>query len=77
MTMNSKAFLFAMLLGITAAAPLASASAAAPNTVDNQTYDSQAQPKGSTGVYDDLDRFKDATGHPLQGYGYLFAVPGN
>jgi hypothetical protein len=75
--MTSKtAFLFAALLGITAAQPFATASAAAPNAVNNETVDTQSA-KGSANVYDDLDQYRDSSGHPLQGFGYLFNVPGN
>ena len=75
MTMTSKAFLFAVLLGITAAQPIAQASAAAPDAITNQTVDDP--PKGSAGIYDNYDQFKDSSGRPLQGYGYLWAVPGS
>ena len=74
MTNTSKAFLLAVALGISAAQPIASASAAAPNAVTNQTVDN---PRGSTGIYDNYDQFKDPSGRPLQGYGYLWAVPGD
>jgi len=83
MTLNSKAFLFAALLGLGASSPL-TASLADPAiggqvaTMPSQNatglYD-PSQP-GPTGVYDNFDQFRDKSGHPRQGYGYLFAIPG-
>ena len=29
-------------------------------------------PKGSTGIYDNFDQFRDATGRPLPGWQHLF-----
>jgi hypothetical protein len=78
---------FAVFLGISAAQPFADASAAA-STAQNQVatmpsqedstgpYNPTGPQPGSTGIYDNLDQYKDSTRHPLQGYGYLFAVPG-
>lgn len=79
MTNSSKktALLLAAFLGIGAVAPVADALAAAPNAINNETVEQQATPvKGSTGIYDNFDQYKDASGRPLQGYGYLWAVPG-
>jgi hypothetical protein len=78
---------FAVFLGITAAQPFADASAGT-STAQNQVatmpfqqestgpYNPTGPQPGSTGVYDNLDQYKDSSGRPLQGYGYLFAVPG-
>jgi hypothetical protein len=83
MTLNSKAFLFAALLGATAASPLSAvlADPVAANqiatTPDGQSATGPYDPtQQGTAPYDNFDRFRDPSGRPLQGYGYLFAVPG-
>jgi hypothetical protein len=76
------AFVFSVLLGLAVTMPLASSFAASPNAITNQTAQAVAsaqvvaQPqqvtKGTGGVYDRYDVYRDAKGVPLPGQAQLF-----
>jgi hypothetical protein len=68
---NKAALVFATLLGTITVLPIAAALADSPQA----TPDGTTAAAGSTGVYDSLDQFKDAAGHPLPGREYLFDTP--
>jgi hypothetical protein len=76
------ALFFSALLGLAVTQPLASSFAASPNAITNQTAQAVtptqvvAQPqqvkKGTGGVYDRYDVYRDAKGFPLPGEAQLF-----
>ena len=60
-----------LILGLAAATPFAWADTVAANP--SNTQDSMTAPIAN---YDGFDRFRDAAGHPLPGWEYLFNSPG-
>jgi hypothetical protein len=68
----ASAIFFALLCAI-AVAPIAPVLADSSST--KAAASDQMAPRGSTGVYDSLDHFKDSSGYPLPGDTYLFNEP--
>jgi hypothetical protein len=80
------AFVFSALLGLAVTQPLAASFAASPNAINNQTAQLvspvqsefgrqvvvQPQRKGTGGVYDRYDVYRDQKGFPLAGEAQLF-----
>lgn len=80
MRFNTTALVFASVLGVMAALPMTAALAdTSPNTTNNATSDDRCNSpnmgSGFTGIYDNFDKFLDATGRPCPGWEYLFFAP--
>lgn len=60
---------------VATAAPLttsfADTPAPSPNAINNATVDPAAVPRGSGGIYDPEDQYKDSNGFPLPGWEFL------
>jgi hypothetical protein len=71
------ALIFASLLGAVATLPFPAARAdSSPQEPNNATFDDRCRDPmawiDSTGIYDNFDSYRDATGRPCPGWGYLF-----
>ncbi|HEY1506802.1 MAG TPA: hypothetical protein VGF92_21040 [Stellaceae bacterium] len=73
--MKRTAFVLATLLVLGLAQLPVSAEAPAPNSIDNETIDTNHNPQGprhsGDGIYDHYDKYLTPQGFPLPGWGHL------
>lgn len=67
---------FALFVGAMGAMPLAQADTAVSANNASPTNVATQRAPGPAANYDGFDRFRDAAGHPLPGWEYLFNSPG-
>lgn len=67
---------FAAFVGATAVMPLAQADTTPIANNATATNVAKDRVTGPAANYDGFDRFRDAAGHPLPGWEYLFNSPG-